>query len=139
MWFGIVFVGIVFAVGTLLVLDASLPGGFIEGSGDMRYGQTMTFTTLVFFQIFAVFTARSEDRSAFDGLFTNRWLWAAVGLAAVLQVAVVYTPFLQNAFSTMRLSAADWLRCATVASSVLWLSELMKVLIRSSKARNTRA
>ena len=55
MWFGIVFVGVVSASGTLLVLDASLPGGFIEGSGNMRYAQTMAFTTLVFFSIFTVF------------------------------------------------------------------------------------
>jgi Ca2+-transporting ATPase len=138
MWFGIVFIGIVFAVGTLLVLDASLPGGFIEGSGSMRYAQTMTFTTLVFFQIFAVFTARSDDRSAFEGLFTNLWLWAAVGLAAVLQVAVVYTPFLQSAFSTISLSAGDWLRCAAVASSVLWLSEFIKLLARRAGPGSVR-
>ena len=37
------------AAGTLFVLDASLPGGLIEGAGSLRYAQTMTFTTLVFF------------------------------------------------------------------------------------------
>lgn len=37
MWVGIVFVGAIMAAGTLLVLDASLPGGLIEGSGNMRY------------------------------------------------------------------------------------------------------
>jgi P-type Ca2+ transporter type 2C len=52
MWFGIVFVGVVIAAGTLLVLDASLPGGFIEGSGTMRFAQTMAFNTLVFFFAF---------------------------------------------------------------------------------------
>ncbi|MEO7908646.1 MAG: cation-translocating P-type ATPase, partial [Roseiflexaceae bacterium] len=46
MWFGIIFVGMIMAVGTLLVLDASLPGGLIAGSGDMQYGRTMAFTTL---------------------------------------------------------------------------------------------
>ena len=50
MWFSIFFVGAVMAGGTLFVLDASLPGGFIEGSGDLRYAQTMAFTTLVLFQ-----------------------------------------------------------------------------------------
>src|SRR3954463_5609792 len=40
MWLGILFVGAVFAAGTLFVLDASLPGGFIEGTGNMRYAQT---------------------------------------------------------------------------------------------------
>jgi Ca2+-transporting ATPase len=130
MWFGIVFVGVVSAAGTLLVLDASLPGGFIDGTGTMPYAQTMAFTTLVFFSLFTVFNARSDERSAFKGLFSNYWLWAAVGLSVTLQVLVVYTPFLQQAFSTVELSAADWLRCAAVGSSVLWLRELSKVVTR---------
>ena len=81
MWAGIFFVGVVMAAGTLLVLDASLPGGLIEGSGNMRYAQTMAFTTLMLFQLFNVFNARSDERSAFAGSFDNRWLWAAVGLS----------------------------------------------------------
>ena len=60
MWAGIVFVGVIMAAGTLLVLDASLPGGLIEGTGSMRYAQTMAFTTLVFFSLFTVFNARSD-------------------------------------------------------------------------------
>jgi Ca2+-transporting ATPase len=67
MWVGIVFVGIIMAAATLLVLDAALPGGLIEGSGSIRYAQTMAFTTLVMFQLFNVFNARSNERSAFDG------------------------------------------------------------------------
>jgi Ca2+-transporting ATPase len=130
MWAGIVYVGVIMAAGTLLVLDASLPGGLIEGTGDMRYGQTMAFTTLVLFSLFTVFNARSDERSAFADLFANRWLWGAVLLSLALQVAVVYTPFLQQAFSTVGLSAGDWLLCAAAASSVLWLRELSKLLGR---------
>src|SRR5690606_6505491 len=100
MWTGIVFVGAVFAAGTLLVIDASLPGGWIEGTGDVRYARTMAFTTLVLFSLFMVFNARSDVQSAFRGLFANGWLWGAVLLALVLQVAVVYLHFLQEAFGT---------------------------------------
>lgn len=82
------------AAGTLLVLDASLPGGLIEGVGDMRYAQTMAFTTLVLFSLFTVFNARSDERSAFIWLFSNKWLWGAVLLSFLLQAAVVYLPFL---------------------------------------------
>src|SRR5918994_196372 len=46
MWFGIAFVGIIMAAGTLLVLDFGLPGGLIQGSGDLPYGRRMAFTTL---------------------------------------------------------------------------------------------
>ena len=131
MWGGIFFVGAVMAVGTLAILDASLPGGLIEGSGTMAHAQTMTFTTLMMFQLFNVFNARSDDRSAFEGLFRNQWMWAAVALSLVLQAAVIYTPVLQQAFSTRSLSAGDWLFCAAVASSVLWLRELNKIIVRA--------
>ena len=131
MWSGILYVGVIMAIGTLLVLDAGLPGGMIEGSGNMRYAQTMAFTTLVFFSLFAVFSARSDRRSAFSGLFLNKWLWGAVLLSLLLQAAVVYVPFLQQAFSTVSLSAGDWLFCAAVASSLLWLRELSKMISRT--------
>jgi P-type Ca2+ transporter type 2C len=135
MWFGILFVGVVTAAGTLLVLDASLPGGLVAGSGSMRYAQTMAFTTLVFFSLFTVFNARSDEQSAFAGMFSNKWLWAAILLSLVLQVAVIYVPFLQNAFGTVELSAGDWLCCAAVASSVLWLRELSKVVTRATSLK----
>ena len=137
MWWGIACVGAIMAAGTLLILDASLPGGLIEGTGDLRYAQTMAFTTLVFFSLFTVFNARSDERSAFVGLFSNTWLWGAIGLSLLLQAAVVYVPFLQQAFSTARLSAGDWLYCAAVESSVLWLRELGKLVTRSRSRRDT--
>ena len=138
MWAGIVFVGAIMAAGTLVVLDASLPGGFIEGSGRLEYAQTMAFTTLVLFQLFNAFNARSDERSSFVGLFRNRWLWGAIGMSLLLQVAVIYVPFLQEAFSTESLSAGDWLFCAAVASSVLWLRELSKVAIRMARPNEFR-
>ena len=134
MWAGILFVAVIMATGTLLVLDASLPAGLIEGTGDLRYAQTMAFTTLLFFSLFTVFNARSDERSAFTGMFSNAWLWGAVGLSLLLQVAVIYVPFLQQAFSTVSLGAGDWLFCAAVASSVLWLRELSKVVMRARTA-----
>jgi Ca2+-transporting ATPase len=126
MWRGIVFVGAIMAAGTLFVLDASQPGGFVEGAGGLRYGQTMAFTTLMLFQMFNVLNARSDERSAFVHLFTNGWLWAALGLSLLLQAVVVYAPFLQRAFGTTSLSVRDWMFCAAVASSVLWLREISK-------------
>jgi magnesium-transporting ATPase (P-type) len=110
------------------VFDASLPGGFVEGRGDLRYAQTMAFTTLMLFQMFNVLNARSDEQSAFTHLFTNRWLWLAIIASIALQVVVVYVPFLQNAFGTMPLSANDWLISIAVASSVLWIREGSKLL-----------
>jgi Ca2+-transporting ATPase len=91
----------------------------------------MAFTTLVMCQLYNVFNARSDEQSAFDRLFQNGWLLAAVMLSLLLQVAVIYVPFLQEAFSTVGLSLADWLICAAMASSVLWVRELSKLFVRS--------
>lgn len=127
MWAGIVAVGVVMAAVTLLMLDACLPGGLIEGRGTIGYAQTMAFTTLTMAQLFNVFNARSDRSSAFAGLFENRWLWAALALSLLLHAAVIYLPPLQQAFSTTALSAADWVACAVAASAVLWLRELDKL------------
>ena len=133
MWRGIVFVGVIMAAGTLFVLDASLPGGFVDGSGDLRYAQTMAFTTLMLFQVFNVINARSDEQSASVDLFTNRWLWAAIGGSLALQLLVVYAPFLQRAFGTVGLSGRDWVFCGAVASSVLWLRETTKAIARATR------
>jgi P-type Ca2+ transporter type 2C len=130
MWSGIFFVGVVMAVGTLYTLDASLPGGLVDGTGTLRYAQTRAFTTLILFQLFNVFNARSDRNSAFHGLFENGWLWIAVVVSLALQFVVLYTPFLQQAFSTVALSRSDWLLCTAVASSVVWLREVEKFVYR---------
>jgi Ca2+-transporting ATPase len=135
MWAGIFFVGAIMAGGTLFILDASLTGGLVEGEGDMRYAQTMAFTTLMMFQLFNTFNARSDEQSAFHGLFRNQWLWTAIVFSLALHIAVVYVPFLQSAFSTTGLNVMDWLRCAAVASSVLWLRELSKLATRMRQRR----
>jgi Ca2+-transporting ATPase len=130
MWGGIVLVGAVMAAGRLFVLDVCLPGGLFEGSGDLRHARTMAFNTLVLFSLFNVFNARSDERSAFAEVFANRWLLSAVAASLLLQTLVIYVPFLQSAFSTVSLSAPDWLFCGAVASSVLWLDELAKLAAR---------
>ena len=135
MWRGILLVGVVMAAGTLFVLDASMPGGFIEGTGDLPYAQTMAFTTLMLFQMFNVLNARSDWQSAFVHLFTNGWLWAALAGSIALQLLVVYVPFLQRAFRTVGLAASDWIVCLAVASSVLWLREGSKLIGRITARR----
>jgi Ca2+-transporting ATPase len=140
-WLDLVLVGAVMAAGTLAVMDWSLPGGLVTGPDAGRglpYARTMGFTTLVFFQLFNAFNARFEDRSALHALLANRWLWGAVLLSAALQVAVVHVPFLQRAFRTVPLAPRDWLLCAAVASSVLWLVQLRKLALRRGGATRPR-
>ena len=128
MWWDIAFVGVVMGIGTLLVLDLALPDGLLGGSGGLAYAHTMAFTTLVCFQLFNVFNARFLRHSAFHLLWRNRWLWLAVAVWLLLQIAVIYLPPLQTAFDTVPLTLGDWTLCVGVGSSVLWLSEVKKLL-----------
>ncbi len=133
MWINVAIVGVVMAACTLLSLDASLPGGFIAGNGDIRHGRAMAFTTLVLSQFFNAFNSRSHEKSAFDGT-RNPWLIAAVLFSLSLQWLVLYLPFLQEAFQTTALSIRDWIVCVSMASAVLWVVEVFKWSIRRSRS-----
>jgi len=136
MQLGVLFVGAVMAAATLLTIDIKLPGGLFAGTADLDHARTAGFTVLVLAQLFNCFNSRSERTSAFDHLFTNPLLWAAVGLSLVLQILVVHVPFLNDAFQTAPLSAGDWALCLVMASTVLWLDELKKLVVR--RARSVR-
>jgi Ca2+-transporting ATPase len=67
------------------------------------------------------------------GLLSNKAMLGAVSLTLVLQLAVVYVPFLQTFFETSALSAWD-LGLALVSSSVVfWGVELEKWFLRRKR------
>ena len=130
MWASVIQTGVVIALVSLLTMDFYLPGGLIAGTGDLTTARTAGFTVLVLTSLFTCFTARSDTTSAFTKLFANPWLWSAVALSLLLQVAVVQVPFLNIAFGTAPLAFDQWLVCAAMASVVLVYSELQKLLQR---------
>ncbi|HHU11193.1 MAG TPA: cation-translocating P-type ATPase [Intrasporangiaceae bacterium] len=134
-WLRIGWVGLVMGVVTLLAMDLYLPGGLIDGTGDVATARTAGFTTLVLAQLVNAFCARSRLRSAFSGLFVNGWLWAATALGLALQVAVVHLPLLQPAFGTAPLTLTQWAVCLALASVVLWTQEVVKFVERVLEAR----
>ena len=139
MWSGVLQVGLVMAAATLLTLDIHLPGGLVDGTRALDNARTAAFTTLVFAQLFNCFNARSDAASAFHALFTNAWLWGAVVLSALLQVAVVHVGVLNTAFGTVPLDGGQWLGCIAMASLVLWYGELRKLALRAlARARSAR-
>jgi len=130
MWAGVIEIGLVMAVLTLLTIDLYLPGGLIEGSRELDNARTAGFTVLVFAQLFNCLNARSEGASAFRHLFVNPWLWSAIALSVVLQIAVVHIGLLNVAFGTVPLTLDQWLACVAIASFVLWASEVRKLVHR---------
>ena len=139
MWGDIIFIGLIMAAVTLIGMDMHLAGGlFTDRSVDavghdaqMTEARTMGFTILVFAQMLNALCSRSHDPSVFVGLFANKWLWGAIALSALLQVVVIYVPFLNTAFGTMPLSAGAWVECLGLAMVVLVASELRKCVLRA--------
>ena len=74
--------------------------------------------------MFNVFNARPETTCAFVHLFSNPWLWGAIALSLLLQVAVVNRDFLNLGFGTVPLAFDQWPLCAAMASVVLWCGKL---------------
>ena len=130
MWSGVIQIGVVVALVTLMTMDIFLPGGLIEGSQDLATARTAGFTVLVLAHLFNAFNARSETASAFSHLFSNPWLLGALALSLLLQVAVVNVGFLNLAFGTVPLELHQWVLCTAMASVVLWYSELRKFAVR---------
>ncbi|MFT5356798.1 MAG: Ca2+-transporting ATPase, partial [Polyangiales bacterium] len=122
--------GALLAAVTLLAFFIGMQMHGAQGAGLER-ASTMTFMTLSLVQVVHVFSVRSETRSAFDaGLFKNGWLWGAVVLCVLLQVAAVYVPFLRAVLHTVPLGANDWGVVAGCALLPLNVVELVKWIQR---------
>ena len=101
-------------------------------SGEASW-QTMIFTTIILTQMGQALAIRSERSSLLQiGLFSNKALLAAIMSTVVLQLAVVYTPFLQAIFKTVPLSWQE-LGISFGASVIVFSAiETEKWLIRSN-------
>ncbi len=107
---------------------------------NLAAAQTMAFVTLCTSELIRAFAARSEYHSAFSiGLFSNRWMVAAVAVSFVLVLAVVYVPFLAPFFDTVALTGADWLVMLPFFFASPLAMELLKFHFRRKARRNPAA
>ncbi len=92
-------------VGILMGIISLVPG-YIGWRGDPDGAwQTIVFTTLTLAQMGNALAIRSNRDSLFSiGLLSNRFMVVAVAITFVLQLALIYVPFLQNIFSTVALT-----------------------------------
>lgn len=115
----IVIAGVVMTVGTLALYSYILSTDPSPAHENLK-AMTMAFTVFVMYQIFNVFNCRSERG------FSNKFLFLAVGASVLLQLGVIYLPFLQGIFRTTALGAFDWVLILLIASTILvsdWLAE----------------
>jgi Ca2+-transporting ATPase len=106
---------------------------------DLARLRTVIFTSTIMFEMFFVFNVRSETHSVFrSNPFNNRLLIAAVAVSVVLQLAVLYVPFLQPIFGTVPLKLRDW--AIVLAIAVTGLLIVPEVFMqRGREVRRARA
>ncbi len=124
----VLFVSVILVIGTFgLFLWERDQGASIE------LARTVAVNTLVMFEIFYLFSARFllAPSLTYAGLFGNRYVLYAIGILLVFQMAFTYLGPMQALFATTALSSQAWLRIVVVASSVLFLVEIEKYLIRT--------
>ena len=112
-------------------------GYWAWGSGRSDW-QTMVFTTMTLSQMGHALAIRSSRDSLFKiGLFSNKALLGAVLLTFVLQLAVVYVPFMQSLFKTVALPPIDLLISLALSTVVFWGVELEKWFLRRDQEVNS--
>ncbi len=127
----ILFVSVILVTGTFgLFLWSSSLGLAIEEA------RTVAVNTLVMFEAFYLFNARYFLAPAFSlkGLTENPYVLLAVVLVVFFQLLYTYAPPFQLLFGSTPLSLSQWSLILLVSSSVLFLVEGEKWLIRRSRA-----
>jgi len=128
-WSAIGLAAVVMAVGTLAVFMWA-PGPEAE-AGVASIAGTMGFNTFVLFQFFNILNVRSENTSVFSRmLFSNKSLWISLATVLLLQIGVTHVSFMQSLFETTSLSLSEWAVCVAVASAILWVEEIRKLISR---------
>jgi Ca2+-transporting ATPase len=104
----------------------------------IQHWQTMVFTVLCMSQMGYALAVRSEREFLFrQGFLSNIALTGAVLLTFVLQLAIIYVPFLQKIFLTYPLTVKELLLCMALSSVVFHAAELekwVKIIRRKRKA-----
>ncbi|MBI3948231.1 MAG: HAD-IC family P-type ATPase [Armatimonadetes bacterium] len=127
LWERTVVTGIVMAIGTLLLFQWEL--GRTE---NLERARTVALTTMVLFQNFHVWNARSSQTSAFRiNPFSNPFLFVAVAAALAVHAGALYLPFMQFVLRVEPIEPSAWVRIVLVAVSVLVVVELHKAFRRA--------
>jgi Ca2+-transporting ATPase len=97
--------------------------------------QTMVFTVLCLGQLTHVMAIRSETDSLFrQGIFSNLQLIITVALTFLLQLAIIYFPFLNKIFKTQPLTFNELIFCMGISFVIFIAVEIEKIIRRFRKA-----
>ncbi|MTK07285.1 MAG: cation-translocating P-type ATPase [Hungatella sp.] len=128
------FQGMVIAI---LTLAAYFIGHYMESGvweiAESSDGMTMAFLALSLLEMFHSFNMRSRKDSIFHLKSRNNFLTASLAVSFVLTTAVIYVPFLREAFSFEHISLVEYLVAVLISVSIIPIVEIMKLLTHKKK------
>ena len=130
-WIRLCVQGAVMTVGSLVAYQIG------DDQGDAIVAATMLLTTLSVFHVFAALLCRDQtntifDRDTFPGIMQLRRY--AVSLLAI--IAITALGILQRIFDTTALDFGQWCICVGIASSLVVVEELIKLVQRQRQRRD---
>jgi Ca2+-transporting ATPase len=139
LFFDIAYQGILVTVLTIVsyiigsILDPEV-GSFaaLRAAGLSEHGMTMAFLTMSMCEIFHSFNLRSQRKSIFSLKAHNLILWGAMIGSFLLTIALLYVPFLRNAFGFEPISEVEFGIAVALAFLVIPIVEVVKLIQRRS-------
>ena len=96
-------------------------------------GVTMAFLTMSMAEVFHSLNMRSTHNSIFRLKKHNKYLYGAMIVSTLLTIAVIYIPFLKNAFGFESISFTELMISIVLAISVIPIVEVVKFFQRKCK------
>lgn len=122
-----------FVIGVITLVAFRIGETFYPGS--LSHARTLAFVVLALSQLFHAFDVRDTTRSIFGvGLFSNGWLWLALGVGAGLQWLVISIPAVAALFEVHALVPLDWAIAAGLAIVPVVVNETVKVALRMRRS-----
>ncbi|MFH1169451.1 MAG: HAD-IC family P-type ATPase [Chloroflexota bacterium] len=128
---GILYPGLLLRVlfmATMMSVGIFLVFSWARSHTSLEEARTIAFCTMVTFEWFRSFNARSDEHTIFSlGVLGNRWLAGSITLAIGLQLMAVYAPFMQAAFHTVPLGIERWGIVVLAGGSLFAIEETRKI------------
>ncbi len=111
--------------------------GYALYPDSLSHARTLAFVVLAVSQLFHAFDLLDERGSVVGrSLFSNSWLWLALGVGGLIQVLVVTIPPVAALFSVFPLTLADWGLAILISLTPVVVNELVKLVRRYLSRRS---
>lgn len=118
-------------VGSLTAVSAFTLEAWLASRGHTpEFVRTVLLQMLVAAQWVYMINCRSSRFSLNHSLLLNKGIWLVTGVLLVLQLAIIYLPFMQMMFGTEALPLYHWGITLTVAGVMFFIIEIEKWLVR---------